>query len=103
MTTQTIRLKGCDGGATFVVNVKAAQKSVMLKNMIEDTDVLEKMDVITIPKVTSKVLNKVIEWSEHHRDDREQKENDEDKSTGTDEISAWDVEFLKVLIEFTRF
>ena len=102
MTTQTISLKGCDGEEIFVVSVKAAQKSVMLRNMIQDTDVLKKMDVIRIPKVSRKVLKKVIEWSEHHRDDYEQEENYE-YVTQTDEISAWDVEFLKVLIAFTKF
>ena len=103
MTTQTICLKSNDGGEIFVVNVQAAQKSVALKTMMEDPYMLKKGDnVISVPILTNKVLKKVIEWLEHHRDDSEQNENGED-DTQTDEISAWDVEFFKVLIAFTRF
>lgn len=51
----------------FRVQKKVAEKSILIKNMIED---VENSDwPIPLPNVTSKILNKIIEWCNHHIND----------------------------------
>ena len=39
---------------------------------------------------------KVIEWATHHKDDPPPPDDDENREKRTDDIDAWDQEFLKV-------
>lgn len=81
----------------FPVDLKVAEKSILMKNMITDLhpDGLEEDFEIPTPNVRSSVLEKVIEWCEHHKNTIFPEDEDEDakKSAPVDE---WDKNFLKV-------
>ncbi|EJT44741.1 SKP1-like protein [Saccharomyces kudriavzevii IFO 1802] len=51
--------------------------------------------VMPVPNVRSSVLQKVIEWAEHHRDSNFPDEDDDD-SRKSAPVDSWDREFLKV-------
>ncbi len=81
----------------FPVELAVAEKSVLIKNLIKDLgddDDDEEMEIPT-PNVRAAVMSKVLEWAEHHKDDRFPDVDDEDirKSTPVDE---WDKSFLEV-------
>ena len=59
--------------------------------MGEDDD-----EAIPLPNVNAAILKKVITWCTHHKDDAPPPEDDENKEKSTDDISTWDMEFLKV-------
>ncbi|CAN3375471.1 hypothetical protein DIURU_002335 [Diutina rugosa] len=81
----------------FPVDVKVAEKSVLIKNMISDLnpDGLSEDFEIPTPNVRANVLSKVLEWCEHHKNTPFPDDDDEDarKSAPVDE---WDKNFLKV-------
>lgn len=81
----------------FPVDVKIAEKSILIKKMIEDLnpDGLEEDFGIPTPNVRSTVLSKVLEWCTHHKNSVFPDDDDEDarKSAPVDE---WDKNFLKV-------
>ncbi|GAW01341.1 S-phase kinase-associated protein 1A-like protein [Lentinula edodes] len=63
---------------TFNVDREVAERSVLIKNMLDDIG--EDSDqAIPLPNVNSSVLKKVLEYCEHHRD-----------------ISEWDQKFITV-------
>lgn len=102
-------------GEKFTVDRKIAERSVLLKNYLNDMhdsnfhngdesgeeddedDVDEDEDelVMPVPNVRSSVLQKVIEWAEHHRDSNFPDEDDDD-SRKSAPVDSWDREFLKV-------
>lgn len=55
-------------GTEFIVDRDIAEQSVLLKNMLEDVGELEDFP-IPLPNVTGPILQKVIEWCTHHRND----------------------------------
>lgn len=60
---------------------------------------MDQSDDAPIPLVTvnSATLRMVIEWCSHHKDDYiTAPELDENATLRSDDISAWDMEFLKV-------
>ncbi|KAL3232751.1 hypothetical protein RNJ44_04667 [Nakaseomyces bracarensis] len=96
-------------GERFTVERKIAQRSLLLKNYLndmhdnsldEDEEEEEEEEdddeiVMPVPNVRSSVLQKVIEWAEHHRDSNFPDEDDDD-SRKSAPVDAWDREFLKV-------
>lgn len=96
-------------GERFTVERKIAQRSLLLKNYLNDMhdnslddeeEEEEEEDeddeiVMPVPNVRSSVLQKVIEWAEHHRDSNFPDEDDDD-SRKSAPVDAWDREFLKV-------
>ncbi|CAN6604784.1 suppressor of kinetochore protein 1 [Trichomonascus vanleenenianus] len=89
-----VKLKSSDG-VTFDVDKKVAMKSVLLKNMIEDTG--DDDTEIPIGNVSSNVLKKVLEYCEYHKDDPEPNEEAAERSRKTAEnISEWDTKYLSV-------
>ncbi|CDO73545.1 hypothetical protein BN946_scf185014.g15 [Trametes cinnabarina] len=82
----------------FVVDKEVAERSVLIKNMLEDVG--ESDQPIPLPNVSSSVLKKVLEYCEHHRGeplptaDAEQSQDETRKRT-TD-ISEWDQKFITV-------
>ncbi|AQZ09745.1 SKP1 (YDR328C) [Zygosaccharomyces parabailii] len=89
-------------GERFTVERRIAERSLLLKNYLNDMhdSVLEDSDeeedvVMPIPNVRSSVLQKVIEWAEHHRDSTFPDEDDDD-SRKSAPMDSWDREFLKV-------
>jgi S-phase kinase-associated protein 1 len=79
----------------FNVDKEVAERSVLIKNMLEDVG--ESDAPIPLPNVTSKVLRKVIEWCEHHRNDPQPAQDDQDDSRKrTTDIDEWDQKFMDV-------
>ncbi|EOO02274.1 putative scf complex subunit skp1 protein [Phaeoacremonium minimum UCRPA7] len=85
-------------GASIEVDRAVAERSMLLKNMIDDLgEEAIGSNPIPIPNVNEAVLRKVIEWCEHHRNDplpTADEENDNRKKT-TD-IEEWDQKFMQV-------
>jgi len=81
----------------FVVDKKVAERSVLIKNMLEDVG--ESEQPIPLPNVTSSVLKKVLEYCEHHKDEplppSDETQQDETRKRTTD-ISEWDQKFITV-------
>ncbi|CEP62360.1 SCF ubiquitin ligase subunit SKP1 LALA0_S05e03906g [Lachancea lanzarotensis] len=99
-------------GERFTVERKIAERSLLLKNYLNDMQDnglqsgsdsesdeegadSEDEIVMPVPNVRSSVLQKVIEWAEHHRDSNFPDENDDD-ARKTAPADPWDREFLKV-------
>jgi len=81
MTSKKFTLKSTDGEA-FEVDEIVALQSQTIKHMIEDgyAD-----SGIPVPNVTGKTLVKVILYYENNVE-----------ANNTDELKAWDVDFIKV-------
>nr|5AN3_D Chain D, Suppressor Of Kinetochore Protein 1 [Saccharomyces cerevisiae] len=87
-------------GERFTVDKKIAERSLLLKNYLndasgDDDDEDDDEIVMPVPNVRSSVLQKVIEWAEHHRDSNFPDEDDDD-SRKSAPVDSWDREFLKV-------
>ncbi|GMM58816.1 SCF ubiquitin ligase subunit [Maudiozyma humilis] len=106
-TTQTVVLVSGEG-EKFTVDRKIAERSLLLKNYLNDMhdnnldsdeDESDEEDndeiVMPVPNVRSSVLQKVIEWAEHHKNSNFPDEDDDD-SRKSAPVDAWDREFLKV-------
>lgn len=82
----------------FKVDKEVAYKSVLIKNMVEDFggDASE----IPLPRAQGKVLKKVLEYCEFHRNDPEPKPQEErersDRIKRTTDIIEWDYKFMNV-------
>ena len=66
--------------------------------MLEDLGMEEDADneeAVPLPNVSTNILKKVIQWSTHHKDEPTPVD-DENKEKRTDDISSWDLDFLKV-------
>ncbi|GKT52105.1 E3 ubiquitin ligase complex SCF subunit scon-3 [Colletotrichum spaethianum] len=84
---------------TIPVDRVVAERSMLIKNMLEDVgdDAISQENPIPIPNVNEAVLRKVIEWCEHHRNDPVQTQDDEnDARKKTTEIEEWDQKFMQV-------
>lgn len=79
----------------FSVDREVAERSVLIKQMIEDIG--ESDQPIPLPNVSSSVLAKVLEYCGHHRNDppASSDETDEMRRRATD-ISEWDAKFIQV-------
>lgn len=75
----------------FKVDKEVAQKSVLIKNMLEDIG--DDDAPIPLPNVTSKILKKVIEWCTHHKEDTVIEDRNETRNTDIDE---WDQKYMEV-------
>lgn len=76
----------------FKIDKEIAKKSVLIKNMLEDIG--DDSDApIPLPNVNAKVLQKVIEWCTHHKEDNFNQEDDNNRNT---EIDEWDKKFMEV-------
>lgn len=88
-----IKLQSNDG-VIFPVDIDIAKQSLTIKQMLEDLDVKED-EVVPLPNLKATTLKKVIQWATHHKDDPPLLEDDENREKRTDDISSWDIEFLK--------
>lgn len=79
----------------FTVDRDIAERSVLIKQMIEDIG--ETDQPIPLPNVSSSVLAKVLEYCSHHRNDLPTTGDDADemRRRATD-ISEWDAKFIQV-------
>ncbi|EFQ24879.1 Skp1 family protein [Colletotrichum navitas] len=84
---------------TIPVDRVVAERSMLIKNMLEDVgdDSISQENPIPIPNVNEAVLRKVIDWCDHHRNDPVQTQDDEnDARKKTTEIEEWDQKFMQV-------
>ncbi|KAF8245131.1 E3 ubiquitin ligase SCF complex, Skp subunit [Wilcoxina mikolae CBS 423.85] len=89
-----IKLLSSDN-TTLVVDKEVAERSVLIKNMLEDVGEVE--EAIPIPNVNEAVLKKVIEWCEHHKGDSPSTNDDEsDSRKRSTDIEEWDQKFMQV-------
>jgi S-phase kinase-associated protein 1 len=97
-----------------VTDKEVAERSVLIKNMLEDVGEVE--EAIPIPNVSrhpsapltsvasltrvqvnEAVLKKVIEWCEHHKGDAPTTNEDEaDSRKRSTDIEEWDQKFMQV-------
>ncbi|RPB05664.1 E3 ubiquitin ligase SCF complex, Skp subunit [Choiromyces venosus 120613-1] len=81
--------------ATITVEKSVAERSILIKNMLEDVG--EVTEAIPIPNVNENVLKKVIEWCEHHKGDPPaQADDDSDSRKKSSDIDEWDQKFMQV-------
>lgn len=93
-----IKLRSSEGEA-IEVDIEVAQQSVVIKTMLADLGISEggaSTEAVPLPNVNSMILRKVVQWCEYHRNDQPLPEDDENREKRTDDIPAWDQEFLKV-------
>lgn len=91
-----IKLESSDK-AEITVEREVAERSVLIKNMVEDLGDQTLTDGIPIPNVNEAVLNKVIEWCKHHKSDPPAtNDDDSDSRKKTTDIDEWDQKFMQV-------
>ena len=91
-----LKLQSSDG-EVFQVETQIAKQSNTIRTMLEELGMGDDDDeAIPLPNVNATILKKVISWCTHHKDDLPPPEDDENRETATDDISTWDMEFLKV-------
>lgn len=74
-----------------------AERSMLIKNLMEDLGDEAIVSPIPIPNVNDPVLRKVVEWCEHHRNDAAQSaDDDNDNRKKTTDIDEWDQKFMQV-------
>ena len=95
MTNPTIKLKSNDN-VVYDVDIKVAQCSQTIKTMLEDLGMDDCDEPVPLPNVGSAILEKVIEWCTHHKDDPPSANDEVNFNMRTDDISEWDADFLKV-------
>ncbi|KAB5570045.1 Skp1 family, dimerization domain-containing protein [Coniochaeta sp. 2T2.1] len=84
-------------GVHIEVDRVVAERSVLIRNMIEDLGDDQMSQPIPIMNVNEAVLKKVIEWCEHHRNDPIQPADEEaDTRKKTTDIEEWDQKFMQV-------
>ena len=87
----TITLQSFDG-EIFQINKTIAMKLKTVKTLLEDLGD-EDDEVIPLPNVSSDILKKVIQWTEHHENDPE---DDDNQDKAPVKIPSWDSNFLNV-------
>jgi len=93
----SVTLRSSDS-ADIVVEKDVAEKSVLIRNLLEDMGEETGMsEAIPIPNVNESVLKKVIEWCTHHRADAPATaDDDSDSRKKTTDIDEWDQKFMQV-------
>ncbi|KAH6715433.1 E3 ubiquitin ligase complex SCF subunit sconC, variant [Leptodontidium sp. 2 PMI_412] len=84
-------------GVAIKVDKAVAEKSMLIKNMMEDLGDSALNTDVPIPNVNESVLKKVIEWCEHHKADPvAATDDDSDSRKKTTDIEEWDQKFMQV-------
>jgi len=87
-------------GRIFIVEIEHLKKAVIIKSMLDDLGIGKDPtvevddDVIPLPNLTEKCMEKLLEWCTYHKDDVDVP--DTDGFNFKDEISDWDLDFLKM-------
>jgi S-phase kinase-associated protein 1 len=93
---QKITLVSNDGISQEVLR-SIAERSMLIKNMIEDVGEEALETPIPIPNVNDAVLKKVIEWCTwHQKDPVTVADDDADSRKKTTDIDDWDQKFMQV-------
>lgn len=90
----SLKLKASDD-KVFEVDLEIAKCSETIKTMLQSLgeDNIED-EVISLPHVHSEILKKIIQWATYHKDDPPQSETPMHGDLRTNDISAWDADFL---------
>ncbi|KAN0078530.1 Skp1 family, dimerization domain containing protein [Elaphomyces granulatus] len=106
MASKCFTLTSSDG-VNITVERDIAECSVLIRNLLGD--VADINEPIPIPNVNMPVLEKVLEWCSHHRNDPRQGEDEGRPETAnyeadrerrkTTEIGEWDQSFIQVDLE----
>ena len=81
-------------GTTHEVSRAVIEQSNMLKNMVGDLDEFQtSVQTIPLKTISAPVLQKIIDYCEHHKDDPPRTAAD-DELQRREEIDAWDNQFL---------
>ncbi|KAK4115292.1 E3 ubiquitin ligase SCF complex, Skp subunit [Canariomyces notabilis] len=95
-STQRVTLTSNEN-TNIEVDRVVAERSMLIKNLIEDLGDDVTSAPIPIPNVNDPVLRKVVEWCEHHRNDAVQSaDDDNDSRKKTTDIDEWDQKFMQV-------
>jgi S-phase kinase-associated protein 1 len=95
----------CQTGKVFQVEIPIIQKSVIIKNMLEDLGLGKdetvdlESEVIPLPNISEVCMEKIIDWCTMHKDDPPPPvpaEGEEEFPMFNDEISEPDQQFLKI-------
>jgi S-phase kinase-associated protein 1 len=93
-TTATVKLSSNDG-KEFTVERSVAEMSVTLKNMLEDIGDIDQ--AIPVTNVNGKILEKVIQYCQYHKENPEPpKAEEKEVEKRSDDISPWDQKFCDV-------
>lgn len=91
--TNQLKLQSSDGKEVEVA-VDVACMSTLIKNMVEDSGTDE---AIPLPNVKSEILEKVIEYCKHHKDNPPEEIAKPLKTSNLEEVvSQWDAAFVDV-------
>ncbi|XP_037039827.1 S-phase kinase-associated protein 1-like [Bradysia coprophila] len=93
----TVRLQSSDG-EIFNTDANTIKCSETIKTMFDDCRIGDEDDVLVpVQNVRADILQKVLEWANHHKDEAQKAGDGVDtKQKRTDDISEWDANFLKV-------
>ncbi|KAF0988507.1 hypothetical protein HZS_2955 [Henneguya salminicola] len=96
MSAEAIYLKTSDNNI-IETNQNVIRCSRLLTSMIQLSSTSEATEPIHLDKISTPILNKVLEWGSHHKDDAIT-ENDIDLPDFQNDIhlDPWDQEFLNV-------
>nr|ODN90014.1 E3 ubiquitin ligase complex SCF subunit sconC [Cryptococcus depauperatus CBS 7841]ODN96152.1 E3 ubiquitin ligase complex SCF subunit sconC [Cryptococcus depauperatus CBS 7855] len=98
---QTVLLTTSDD-EQFTVEKIVAERSAMIKTMLEDLGEQEGMP-IPLPNVSSTVLTKILEWCDHHKNDplpAADASDADDSRRKTGDIPEWDARWMQVEMLF---
>ncbi|KAF2404696.1 E3 ubiquitin ligase complex SCF subunit sconC, variant [Trichodelitschia bisporula] len=94
--TQKLTLTSSDG-IDIEVERKVVERSVLIRNLLEDLAETATLEPIPIPNVNEPVLKKVLEWCEHHKDDPvSMGDDDSDSRKKQTDIDEWDQKYMSV-------
>jgi S-phase kinase-associated protein 1 len=97
MASKCFTLTSSDG-VNITVERDIAKCSILIRNLLGDVANIN--EPIPIPNVNMSVLEKVLEWCSHHRNDPEDETADyEAERRNTTEIGEWDQNFIQVDLE----
>ncbi|KAI9888956.1 MAG: hypothetical protein M1814_006134 [Vezdaea aestivalis] len=96
LSASALHLTSSDG-TDITVERAVIERSVLIKNMLEDIGEGGVSESIPVPNVNEAVLRKVIEWCTHHRNDPQPTQDEEtDSRKKTTDIDEWDQKFMQV-------
>ncbi|KAF1998904.1 putative E3 ubiquitin ligase complex SCF subunit sconC [Amniculicola lignicola CBS 123094] len=84
-------------GIDITVDRQVAERSILIKNLLEDLGGESTDEPIPIPNVNEAVMKKVLEWCEHHKaDPPASQDDDSDSRKKSTDIEEWDQKFMQV-------
>ena len=81
-------------GKVFVIDAEIARMSHLITKMLELTESDD--EPVQLPKVSSRIMEKIIAWAEHHKDDLTFRGGRDVEFLRTRPLPLWDEAFLEV-------